>query len=330
MSLIAYDKNDALRDMSVRLKEGGRPGLVSPFKCLHEFYSHKAGGVTDWTGFPASGKSYFVLEYLMALSEKHGLRHGLFVPDIGSKEEIVEKLIKMRTGKDFTDRYYNKIDPKEMIEAMNWVMHFFVIFKRADFKRGVTPINFWEMIVNYNDSSTGAPEGRLNTGLADSWKNFSHLYNGREDSYLDEILSIRNEMAEDHQVHLHTIAHAIKTEILDPKMNARRIPTAWDIKGGGSWYSNGKTIVTGHRKDKTTNGFDLYFSKVKPEDVGSEGEIVNKLFLDKKRGRYFELLDGVPQYAYGWENHIAPEPIEYVNSLALNLNLDPKTIQVPF
>lgn len=297
MNLTAIKYQDILKEATEYLDKGAEPGVKTGFHCLDEFYSHKKGGVTDWTGFPSSGKTYFCLELLMNLSIKHGQRHGLYVPDIGSNREIVAKLVKMYTGRDFNDKYHNKISHSELTISLEWIMHHFVIFKRADFKEGVTPLDFWETVCKYKDDG-----GIINTGLLDSWKNLKHIYSGREDLYLDEILCVRNELAETHQKHFHTIAHAVKTEA--DQSGKRRIPSAWDIKGGGSWFANGKSIITVDHPNKRENRVDLYISKVKPEDVGKIGSITNKLFLDLKRGRYFEKLDASAYFAFGHEKHV--------------------------
>jgi hypothetical protein len=121
-------------------------------------------------------------------------------------------------------------------------------------------------------------------------------------------LCIRNEMAESYNVHYHTIAHAVKTELNEQK-GKRRIPNAWDIKGGGSWFANGKNILTADYPDKSQTGMDLYISKVKPEDVGKIGEVVGRLKLDVKRGRYYETehLDvlGRKYYAFQMRENVA-------------------------
>lgn len=301
MNLQAIKQNDIQDELLTYLKNGGQPGLDVAFNCLNELYTHKQGGVTDWTGFPASGKTYFAMEILMGLSEQNGKRWGLYVPDIGSDKEVLQKLIKMRTGKDFNDKYYNKISESQLLKELNWIFHHFIIFKKKDFKGGVTPINFWEMVASYKDDG-----GKIDGGLADSWKNFKHIYAGREDLYLDETLSIRNEIAETEQIHLHTIAHAVKTELAEGEANKmkgkRRIPNAWDIKGGASWFANGKNIITVDFPDKSETFVDLHISKVKPEDVGKLGSVVKNLRLDLKRGRYYERIGTNIGYSYDWKN----------------------------
>lgn len=320
--LIALTQNDIQDKLRNNLKHGGFPGTPTMFDCLNQHYTHKAGGVTDWTGSPASGKTYFVLELLMGLSEKYEQRHGLWLPDLGSEVDILQKLVKMHTGKDFNDKYQNKITDSDLVKALPWIFHHFVIFKKKDFKEGITPINFWDKIITYKDTA-----GELHTGTADSWKNFKHLYAGREDSYLDEVLSIRNEMAEDTGKHFHTIAHAVKTELaegLTKGSGKRRVPTAYDIKGGGSWYANGKNIITVDRPNKQTTFVDIYVQKTKPEDVGSEGNIIGKIKLDPRKGRYYETIQMQNYFAYQYQD-IKVEP-------ELDFGVDPsaEVVDPPF
>lgn len=304
MNLSKLEYKDIFDNINKYLTNGAEPGLFVGFKCLDEFYSHKDAGVTDWTGFPSSGKTYFCLEVLMNLSEKYEKRHALYVPDIGSDKEIIAKLIKMRTGKDFHNKYFNKISQKDLATNLDWILNYFIILKKKDFKKGVTPLDFWETVCSYRDDV-----GVVHTGLMDSWKNLSHIYSGREDLYLDEILSVRNEMAESNGKHFHTIAHAVKTEMEPSTGGKRRIPTAWDIKGGGSWYANGKSIITVDHPNKLENRVDLHISKVKPEDVGKIGSITNKLFLDLKRGRYFETYNFNNCYAFEHKEVKVDDPI---------------------
>lgn len=327
MSNLIVSSYDAVQpELSKYLEAGAEPGLYLGYECLAPHYSHKLSGVTDWTGFPGSGKTYMALQMQMNLSMQYSQRHGLFVPDIGSDKEIYAKLIKMYTGKDFNDKYDNKITEVEMKNAMNWVMHHFVVLKKKDYKKGVEPIEFWEFIADFKDET-----GKLHTGLIDSWKNLKHIYSGREDSYLDETLSIRNEIAETSNVHFHTIAHAVKTEIEKDGQGKRRIPTAWDIKGGGSWYANGKNIITVDFPNKSAYNVDLYVSKTKPEDVGKVGNIIGKLKLDPKKGQYYETYNFNPCFAFEARKKKIEEPeIEFGAPMPISTEQDGNKAELPF
>jgi hypothetical protein len=296
---VNFSDPDKYEKLVTHLKNNGMPGLASPFFCLNKHYTHKKSGITDWSGFAASGKTYFVLDYFLSLSEKYHLRHGLYLPDLGTYYEVMEKLVKMSTGKDFTNKYGNKITERELNNARAWIDHYFVIIIKTDVRKPISPEQFWEYICDYKDET-----GTLDTCLIDSWKNITQEGSERNrDLYLDRVLSYRNELAESCNKHFHTIAHPTKTELEQGKSGnfKRRVPTMYDLKGGGAWAANGKNIIVIDRPDKTSNVVDVFIQKTKPENVGKEGSIINTLSLDIKRGRYFETLRSQKFFAYEYQ-----------------------------
>ena len=287
----------SLTDRTERIKtyldNQGYPGKDTGFVTLKDLYTHKDGGVTDWTGFPSSGKTYFVLDVLFNLSERYGQVNALYVPDLGAYEDIVGKLIKMYTGKNVHPKYGNRASMADVFHSIPFLSKHFLILEKADVKKPVTPTNLWEFVCDYK----GAEGGVINNLLIDSWKNLYHdIGNKREDQYLDYALSYRNELSEKYGKHFHTIAHAVKTEFEDSTgsdgKRKRRIPSAMDIKGGGAWFANGKSMATVDRPNFQETGVDVYIFKTKPEDVGKAGASINQIFLDPQRGRYYEVING--------------------------------------
>lgn len=289
------DYHEIMKKLEEHLKNDGARGRNVCFKHLNDLYTHKQSGTTDWTGLPASGKTFFALEILVSEAEKYGKRFALYLPDLGSDVDVFEKLFKMRTGMDFHSKNNNKIQIEQVQKGIHWIMMHFVFVKKKDLKSGITPISLWEFTCMYEDEM-----GALDGCLIDSWKNMKHVYAGREDLYLDEILSARNELSENHDKHLHTIAHATKTE--KDKDGKRRPPGPSDIKGGEAWNANGKNIITIDFPNKSTTGVNVYVNKVKPESVGRQGRIIGKIFLDVVKGRYYEKINDRSFYSFGYEN----------------------------
>lgn len=294
LTFSSYEK--AIERMLEHIKSDGSRGLEGPFMCLNEYYSYKQSGATDWTGHPGSGKSYMCLEYIISISFKYGKRFALYVPDMGDEVTVYEKLFKMITGYDFHSKYSNKIPVEVLYKKMTHIMYHFPVLIKKDRKIGIRPQDLWEFTAEYKDES-GV---KLDGCLGDSWKDFKHVYTGREDLYLDDVLSYRNEICEQEKIHIHTIAHASKTET--DKNGRRRIPGPSDIKGGESWNANGKNIITVDYPDKSKTGVNLFINKVKPETVGKAGYVTNKIYLDLKKGRYFEFIDGEKSYAFEYNN----------------------------
>lgn len=310
-NLTFTDYDSAIDKMENHRKEDGARGLQGPFDCMNKYYSHRDSGVTDWTGHPGSGKTYFCLEYLISLSHEYGRRFALYVPDIGNEVDVYDKLFKMFTGFDFHSKYHNQIPENVIRSTMAGIMYRFPLFKKKDRKKGVSPQEMWEYTAAYRDP---ADQSRLDGCLGDSWKNFKHNYSGREDLYLDEVLSYRNELAEDEKIHIHTIAHAAKTDV--DKNGKRRIPGPSDIKGGEAWNANGKNIITVDYPDKSRTGVNIFINKVKPESVGMVGQVVNTIYLDRKKGRYFEFINGLKYYSFKYKR------IEESNGEQLELHAD--------
>lgn len=274
------------------IDKDGYPGKFLGFESLHPYYTHKDAGCTDWTGEPSSGKTYFVLEMLFQLSERYGQINAIYVPDLGSYVDIVGKLLKMHTGVWINPKYGKKATMKDVFDSIPFLAKHFLILEKQNIRETVTPEKIWEFCADWK----GYNGERINNVLIDSWKNLYHDTMGkREDQYLDYVLSYRNELAENSNMHFHTIAHAVKTELEEERdetgKRKRRIITAYDIKGGGSWYANGKNIITVDRPDKKNRIANIYIWKTKPEDVGKQGSVIDVIELDWERGRYYERLE---------------------------------------
>lgn len=273
---------------------GGAGLNYAGFECLNGIFQFALDGVTDVTGYGGSGKSEFALELLFYQSETFGLRHLIYAPDIGNYNEIRRKLMVKHMRRSFRG-YEHSLKQSDLISASAWIDHHFLIAQKKDVKKPLQPNELWDFATSYEDDG-----GIINTCFIDSWKNMYHPIKdfGREDQYLDYILSYRNEVAEQAQKHFITIAHPAKTEIeKTDNGNKRRVPDANDIKGGGSWLANGKVICTVDYPNKDSNDADIYFSKIKPDTLGKARSVIGMLEFDWQKSRYRETINGRICYA---------------------------------
>jgi hypothetical protein len=254
-------------------------GKYLGFEGMDEYYSMSLGNCTDWTGFPMSGKTQVLMECLMNTSRFYGWKHLVYFPDVGSNVEIIADLINKKTGKSFNPSNYNVITDDEILQAIDWITHHFKVLTRSDIKAKMTPIEFWDYAVQLKKD-----EG-LETASIDSWKDLNHPYNdyGGYAQYLEFVLPYRNQIAEDNDLHLHTIIHPKLTEKENGKRSA---PVPYDLKGGSEWFNSGKCMVTVHREDPTFYKAELYFNKIKPRSNGKIGK--HEIFFDKEKLVYFE------------------------------------------
>jgi len=268
--LLQYRENGALR------------GVYLGFPMLNEHYTMALGSCTDFTGSPGSGKSELLLELLLNTTKFYGWKHLLYVPDVGDKNEVIATLMHKLSGKTFDKRFINSnyITEQEVERHLGWILEHFKILVKEDMKAKITPYEFWEFAANMKGE-----DKMLLTATIDSWKDMKHNGHGfgRDDQYLEDVLSFRNAMAEAHKMHFHTIIHPTRTE--KDANGKRKAPTMYDLKGGTEWANSGKVMITVHRQDGTANGVDVMITKAKPKSVAKLGTV--PMFFDLKTASFY-------------------------------------------
>ena len=203
----------------------------------------------------------------------------VYFPDVGNEVEIIADLIHKVTGKTFDPDKINAIKDHEIVKSIDWITEHFKVLTKRNVKAKLTPFEFWDYAVELKKS-----EG-LETASIDSWKDMHHDTSkyARDDKYLEDVLSYRNHIAENNELHLHTIIHPKLTE---KENGIRKSPNPYDLKGGSEWINNGKNMITIHREDITNNLVDVYFNKIKPRSNGNVGRI--QMFFDIDKFVYYD------------------------------------------
>lgn len=255
-------------------------GVYLGFEKVDEFYSMQLGGCTDWTGFPMSGKTQVLMELLMNTSIFYGWKHLIYFPDVGNNVEIIADFIHKKTSKSFDPKKTNTITDEEIEREIKWVTDHFKVLTKVDVKAKLTPMQFWDMAAEIKKTEV------LHTASIDSWKDMHHDYEtyGGYATYLEFCLPYRNHIAEQNELHLHTIIHPKLTE----KVNGvRAVPTPYDLKGGSEWFNSGKSMVTIHRPDVMHNLVEVHFNKIKPRSIGKIGKC--ELHFDLNTLTYYDI-----------------------------------------
>lgn len=280
-------------DLMELWKTGGGKVYDLGFKSLRGAYGIMRGTCTDWSGFPVSGKTELVYEIAVIMTEFYGWKHLIYMPDAGSAAEIVSDLIEKFSKKTFKNFYYdrdgnkveclNRITEKEIYKWEPHVMHYFNILTKKNISKRFTPKEIWDYAAKNKE------ELEIDDVIVDSWNYLKHNTEGhaRSDIWLEDVLSYRNQLAQESGLHFHTIVHPKS----DKKTKDGKIPlpTEHDLKGGSEWFNNAKNLGIAHRVDKDAKSTDISFPKRKR----MPGHYKNSatLFFDMPTRRYYELDD---------------------------------------
>ena len=298
------------------LEKGALRGVYLGFPELHEFYTMSTPGVTDWTGYPQSGKTELLLELLLNTSRFYNWKHLLYVPDIGSKEETIALLLHKLTGKTFDKRYKsNLITENDVNSNIDWLLEHFIILYKTDEKSKLTPYEFWD----FGLSLESEIKGGVQTMTIDSWKDMKHDRNLRDDQYLEDVLSYRNMIAEKYKKHIHTIIHPRGLSSEKKANGERKVPGPDHLKGGSEWWNNGKNIVSIHRPEGERSKVEIHIVKAKPKSVAKQG--VCSLFYDWVKSNYY-WIDNSNNKRFAQK--------EYVNPLGVSLEVEESNDEIPF
>ena len=136
------------------------------------------------------------------------MEHLLYFPDVGNNVEIIADLLHKKTSKSFDPNKPNTITDKEIESNLEWVLLHFHVLTKTDVKAKMTPMAFWDFAAELK-KTVG-----LETASIDSWKDMNHPYDefGGYATYLEYVLPYRNHIAEENNLHLHTIIHPKLTE----------------------------------------------------------------------------------------------------------------------
>ena len=236
------DKYDNLLELRAN---GQQKGYEVNHKELDKHMTVKMGTTTYVYGAPYSGKTQFWFEILLCLSEQHGLRHAIFSPETGTASEIFAELISMYARGDFYNTFKKQIHEDEFNKAAQFVNeHFFVvdpeinIITHKDFFAYVSEI---ERVYNI----------KIHTTTIDPFNEFHQDFsknNGRQDLYLEDVLTEVRQNAKFYDRHNCIITHVTdqQAQIKDGK---RYYPQATfrEIAGGQAWSRKGMQMVSGWR-----------------------------------------------------------------------------------
>jgi hypothetical protein len=282
-----------LKDVQSQLfdlhKNGNIPGFSTGFESLDKFYTVKLGSTTIIYGHPTSGKSQFLFQLLVNLSQKYGFRHLIYSPESGNAAEIFAEIAHVVSGKSFDKRSINyHISEKELYNVIPMISDYFKIIEPGD-ENGVNYQTWIELtkeaIVDYD----------IKTSSFDNWNDIEHNLkdaNGMISEYLKLQLPKFNRLAKKNNIHCFGVAHARSPQIIVGQ-KFPEMPRPDEIEGGSVWYAKAMNLLGLHREYiENENGWiqsndlTIDIKKVKPKIVGKKGRVV--LNYNYWENKYYE------------------------------------------
>ena len=253
---------------------------------MNGLYNFKKGRTTYFAGIPSHGKSTFVFELLIQLTEKHGLKHVLVAPEEGTAAELYITILCMITGLQNRSNAFNRLTKEVFYKNIAYLKSHFHIYDLGE--KSVSPYKILEDIKEY------IIEHKIDTLTLDPWNELTHDFSiggGRQDIYLEKVLGDIRLFSRANKIHTFIVAHP-RTLQKSKDGGKYEPPTAYEFSGGGAWYAKADGIICVYRPEEFSEVFkeqtkvEIIIQKAK-RGIGKKG-IIN-LDFNLQTSRYIEL-----------------------------------------
>ena len=232
------------------------------------------GQLTIITGVPGSGKSEFLDQILVKLSEKFEWRHGIFSAENQPEEFHAIKLIEKYTGESSMGFHKMKEDTYQLGKEFVYQHFFFIKINEENIKVDGILKKAKELITRYG----------IKMLVIDNWANLEHSYSGEtEHQYIGKSLIKVFNFCKQYNIHVVIVAHPTKIKKVNGKYE---VPTMYDISGSSHWFNKTDNGICVYR-DYDTGNTTIYVQKVRHKYVGEVGS--QEFEWQKNSGRYIEV-----------------------------------------
>jgi twinkle protein len=270
------------RDELLDLYENGFPnGAKTGYQTFDKHITFYGSQLTVVTGIPSHGKSNFMDQIMLKLSENHNWSWGIFSPENATIEIHLLRLCEILVGKPFMKDYTGRMSKDEMFNARDFINEhvYFILPDNEDYKL--------ERIL---EAASGLVLKHGIKGLIiDPWNTLEHqIGNESETIYTGKILNQLKYFARIHDIHLILVAHPRKMPRKKDSTHFE-VPTLYDISGSANWFNiadNGLVVYRQFSEDFTKSHPVVYIQKVKHKFIGKTGH--SKFTFDVSCQRYLE------------------------------------------
>jgi twinkle protein len=281
----------AFLDAVLALYDHGRPKTLSTgFPSLDPYYKVRRGEWTLVTGIPSHGKSSFLTSLVMqlasTLTDEHGWRFAMCVPEQYPLENYHAQLLQVLTGATFYEGNRERMSRTEVLQGMHWIEEHFTFIQLPEDNPTLAQVIELAKIEMFRRGCHGL--------VIDPFNELRHpkTTGQRTDEYISEALSTIRGFTRRVGIHTWVVAHPTKLEKhYEPVEQGAKpkayypVPTAYDVKGASEWYDKGDNILSIWRDVRADDGnVEVHVQKVRFRDVGKPG--VAKLRYHLSTGRF--------------------------------------------
>jgi len=254
---------------------------------LDEIYKIMKGTFHVVTGIPNHGKSSFLDQMLIKISEQHNWRYAMFSPEHSTQMHL-RRLVQLKNQKAFDEGFVNRMSHEELQEGLEWINERFFFIETKDVVPDIDYI--------LNVAKASVLKHGCDAIVIDPYNEVSAVRQGnaREDEHIRDFISKCKRFARVHDVVIWIVAHPTKL----PKNNdgSYMPPTAYDISGASHWSNQSDAILTVHR-DFDDNSIQVITRKIREQGLyGKIGEA--KFNYNSSKHIFEEAKDDV----YGYED----------------------------
>lgn len=249
---------DFEQDLDDFYLNGSPKGFTTGMNYLDEAYSFEMGQYTVITGAPQSGKS----EFLDAMCVKYAIRYKFKVafasPENKPNKFHADKLLRKIAG--FKPKTRTDLDSFNFIQAKDFLQSY---FNFVEFNDG------FDLTKVLNKFAELVKRKGVRIFVLDPFNKirFKEYLNKNINDYTSAYMNEIDMFCKKHQCHIFLVAHPIKMQ-KEEKTNTYKMPTAYDIKGGGEIFDMSYHILA-LVKDLEKKCVTVKTLKVKFQHLGS-------------------------------------------------------------
>ncbi|PCJ57905.1 MAG: hypothetical protein COA65_08580 [Rhodospirillaceae bacterium] len=239
------------------------------------------------------------MNVLRNLTDLYGWKHIIFSPETGNAPRVLNKLIKIHSGKEMEKKSMTKD------EFYKWTAE-------LEDKYLILELKDEELYLDtfIKEVKTILRNEQIDTVTLDPFNELRHSFEkhgGREDKYLEDRLTEIRRIAMDYNVHINIAAHA-RSDRSGQRGTHPKAPSMYEFSGGEAFANKAMNVIIVHRPLTEIdehgnptgrlfphhNQSEIGFLKIKPEEVGKRGSV--NMWYNSESSRFYEKKLGQEVY----------------------------------